>query len=444
MANLAFFVIVLALWGLAFRRPGIACGYVLAGYALEQFAQAFVPIAGENDTLCNYAIAIAVIVGVVRRIMRHGLLTIRLRTPALLMLVLLAYCYATALWSLFPSITQRILDAQLPYLVIFAGLTPVLVATPEDLDDCLTSLIVSTSISLCALLLFAEWGRRGVILPFQGWESNPLAITQAAGALLIAAIFSRTLRSLNQSTKMLGFLTILAIVAFTFLRSASRGQIVAAISTALLFSVTRKGLRWVPMVLVGIAGIVAAGFLADEFARNAARWEPDQVSHDLTVARIGEAEKLVRFWSNSNLKHILLGLGHATSNDPRLLGGYPHVVPAEVLAEEGLVGASLYTLTLASSAYFYVRALRWVSAREHDLIRATAALTFYEFLLTLKQGTLLGAPSFLLLIVLSGSLDFSKERMKRSTHETDKEKDKSTPFSSSMGKHADLSKTTSQ
>lgn len=404
MADLVFVSCVALLYFLAWRRPGVACGYVLSSYALEQFAQAFVPLAGRNDVLCNYLIAFAVVIAVARRIMRDGLGAIRFRAPSLLFLLLLGYCYATVLWSIFPETTSRLLNAQVPYMVVFVGLAPLAVNRPEDMDDCLASLIASIFTSLGLLVLFAEWGHRGVVLPYQGWESNPLALTQTAGALLIAALLSPTLAIFKQPLRGAVVLAVLCVVTMTFLRSASRGQIVAALSTTVLFASTRRGTWWIPMTLAGIGGIVASGLLADEVARNASRWDPDQVGKDISVARVGQAEELLRFWASSSPEHVWLGLGHATSNDPRLLGMYPHVVPAEVLGEEGLVGAVLYGCALIVSGFFYLRAYRLSTSRVAALIRVAAALYVYEFLLTLKQGTLLGATAFLLLGVLAGSL----------------------------------------
>src|SRR5690606_39070336 len=127
LADLVFVSCVALLYFLAWRRPGVACGYVLSSYALEQFAQAFVPLAGRNDVLCNYLIAFAVVIAVARRIMRDGLGAIRFRAPSLLFLLLLGYCYATVLWSIFPETTSRLLNAQVPYMVVFVGLAPLAV-----------------------------------------------------------------------------------------------------------------------------------------------------------------------------------------------------------------------------------------------------------------------------------------------------------------------------
>lgn len=414
MANLIFLVVVCGLYFLAFRRPGFACGYVLASYALEQCAQAFVPVAGLNDSLCNYLIAGAVLVGLAAKLMREGTAVFHFRLPAVTAVALIAYCYATLLWSLFPSTTERSLNSALPYLVVFAGLAPLLVRSPLDMDDALASFLVSSSLSLSVLLLFAQWGNRGVVLPFQGYESNPLAVTQAAGALLIVVAFGPQIRRLSLAPRVTLLAVLLTIVLFIFLRSASRGQIVSAVITTVIFSALGRGTKWLPLVFLGVFGLLAMGVLEEEVSRNAARWEADQVRGDILDARVGKAELLLSYWLRASPTHVILGLGHATAQDPRLLGGYPHVVPAEVLAEEGLVGFAIYLSALLTASFYLYRAYRQYEPETRHIVLAAGALLTYEFLLTLKQGTIFGAAAFLLLLVLPGSLVVRREEEKES------------------------------
>lgn len=402
MADLAFGVVVLLLFVVASRRPGAACGYTLAGFGLEQCAEAFVPIAGQNSTLTNYLLAGAILLGLLRQILRDGIGAQPVRLPAVLMLLLLGYCYLSVLWSVFPSVTERYLLPQLPYLVVFVGLAPLLIRRASDLQDCMLSLLLCTFFALTTLLLFAEWGGRSIVLPYQRGPSNPLVLAQCAGSMLIALALTQWGSSTRLPLRITCSLAVLLVCGLVFLRTGSRGQIVAAVATTILFVGTRKGGAWLLLAALGLAGVFASGLFADELARNAARWDPARVSQDITTARVGRAEQLLAFWSHSNLPTILLGLGHASSRDPRLLGGYPHVVPAEVLAEEGVLGALLYVLTLGTAAFYYLRGLGRSRGRKRELLRAGLALTFYEFLLTLKQGSLLGQPSFLLLVVLSG------------------------------------------
>jgi hypothetical protein len=399
VADLVFLVVVACLYGVAFRYPGAACGYVLAGTALEQCAQAFVPMANAQDTLCNYLTAGAVTVGLVSCIIQDRA-TLRLRSSSLWVLGLLGYCYLTAAWSIFPGTTVTTLNRSVPYLATFVGMAPLLVRSGRDLRHCLTALLFSSLVALALLLLFAEWGSRGVLMPGKGWETNPLALAEAAGCLLIVTAFT-PLRSKLSPTLRYALLALAVVVtALVFLRTASRGQVVASIAATVLFSLRQRGGGWL-ILSIGIGSLVLLALLPDEVARNAQRWDPEQMGEAVDRGRIHEVDKLLTFWSHSNVLHQILGLGHAAAQDPRLLGNYPHVIPAEVLAEEGIFGAVLFAVTILVGSSAHFRGLRAAAPDTQQVLAATAALFTFEFVLIWKQGSLLGASPFLLLLTLA-------------------------------------------
>jgi len=414
LANLVFLLVALCLYALALRSPGAACGYVLAGTALEQCAQALVPIANSQDTLCNYLTAGAVVVGLLSRILHDRATLPRLRTTSLWVLGLLGYCYVTVLWSIFPGTTIGALNRAVPYLVTFVGMAPLLIRSEADLRHCLTSLLFSTLFALVLLLLFAEWGARGVVLPGKGFESNPLALAESAGCLLIVTAFAPVRDKLPPSLRWALLATAIGVTALVFLRTASRGQVLASVAATLAFSVRQRGGGWIVLAL-GVGGLLLFGFLPEEVAKNAERWDPEQMRDAVDTGRVHEAERLLSFWSNSSPMHQVLGLGHAASQDPRLLGNYPHVVPAEVLAEEGIVGALLFAGTIIVAAIAHMRGLRASDQTSHRARAALAALLCFEFVLIWKQGSLLGASPLLLLLTLAPEEVRFRRRAERSS-----------------------------
>lgn len=403
MVTFIFISIVLVAYVVVFHYPGVACGLVLSSYALEQYAQATVPLAGSFSPLCNYLTAGAVVIGVGGHILRKGPRVFRVRAPGLLVLLLLSYCYATVLWSLFPSTSEALLREQIPYLAVFVGLTPIVIQDLRDLEHAMLTLVVAGTLPLIGLLVFGTWAQRGVRL-LSGHESNPLALAQAAGAVLITASLTKIVPKYFGRMWPLVACVLFVTVVLTFLRTASRGQIVAAVGVTALFSSVRKGYRWVP--LFGVAGlaILAASFGFQELEHNANRWDTERFGDDLTQGRTTRAALLLDIWSQSASQRIWLGLGNGTAQDPRVLGHYPHMVPAEVLAEEGLLGLLIYIVAIVVSLTFYAQARRSMSADRDGLIYATLSLTVYELILTFKQGTLLSAASLLLLLVLPGAL----------------------------------------
>jgi len=369
---------------------------------MEQFAQAFVPIASTNDALCNYLTAGSVLVAITAQFSRHGSKVLRLTLPMGLGLLLLLYCYATSVWSIFPSTTLTALRTQIPYLVVFVGLAPLVLQELRDLEDCLNSVIISSMVSLTGIVLFATWGSRGIMIA--GWEANPLALAQVAGALLIVATLTGQVRKMLPRTWIAALVAIGITCLVIFIRTAARGQTMAAFAIILAFSLAGKNKYWVPIVLLGVVALFGSGLMEEEIATNAARWDRDKMQGDMDDGRVDVALQLIRFWSSREVPQLVLGLGHAASQDPRLLGGYPHVVPLEVLAEEGILGFMIYVSAVGVAARYYLRAQGQYLGQAKPIVRVIWALFVFEFVLTFKQGTLLGAASFLLLLVLPGVL----------------------------------------
>lgn len=409
MANLLFLFVVFGLFGLAYLRPGIAVGITLAGFAIEQCAQAFIPMAGANNALTNYVLAGVVVVAVIRQFGRYGLGGLMPQGPTWPPLLLLGYCYLTITWSVFPSTTERSLRESLPYLCIFVGLAPLAVRSAEDLSDAFLSLIFATTGTLILLLLFAEWRGRSVYLPYGDFNSNPLALTQAAGASLICIILSPVLWRLPKVLGLSAAWITLGTVFFAFLRTGSRGQIISSIGTILVFvAATRRGIWFVPAIVGGL-GLLGTGLLEEEVRSNQVRWSERQMQRDLTEDRLGASERLLDYWSSSDLFHQIFGLGNFTASDPRILGAYPHVVPIEVLCEEGVIGAALLLTSIGVTIHYSMKAIRVSRGDVRQLFSTALALTMYEFLLTLKQGSLTGAKTFFTLLVLpAGFLAFSR------------------------------------
>jgi hypothetical protein len=391
---------------LAFARPGTACGLTMSGFVIEQAAQAFVPLAGHRDELLNYVVAAAVILAISRQLLHHGP-EILLPGPATwATLALLGYTGLTVLWSLFPSTTERSLMTAVPYLGLFAFLAPLTIQSPPDIEDALSVLIFGSTTALLLLLLFAHWEGRAIHLPDASRLSNPLALTQAAGSVLVTATLTSIVRRASGRFFVPGVAIIATVVLLAFIRTQSRGQIVGALGvTALFAAVARRGRIWLGAGALGFVLVVASGFVEEEMAANAMRWNQRQVTKDVAEDRLAWADQLFDYWLASNPTHELLGLGNAAAQDPRLLGVYPHIVPIEVLCEEGVLGALFYTLMLFVAARNYWSLVRRSNRTEVDSFApAMFALYCYEFTLTLKQGTLTGNATFLLFVTLSDSM----------------------------------------
>ena len=101
---------------------------------------------------------------------------------------------------------------------------------------------------------------------------------------------------------------------------------------------------------------------------------------------------------------LVFGLGNSASYDPHILGFYPHFVPLEVLAEEGLIGFGLYLAILFCSMRSCLRCFRSIAnePRERLLLGGIVGLCMFTLLLSFKQGSLLGNVEFFMLSIILG------------------------------------------
>ncbi len=131
------------------------------------------------------------------------------------------------------------------------------------------------------------------------------------------------------------------------------------------------------------------------------RWD-EQVAQQDVSGRLSNALFLVRL-AYSSSETILFGLGNSASYDQRILGIYPHFIPLEILAEEGLIGFALYLLIYYCTVRSVLRSFRIVAhyPKERLLLGALVGLYLFMSILSLKQGSLLlNLEPFMLGIIL--------------------------------------------
>lgn len=114
-----------------------------------------------------------------------------------------------------------------------------------------------------------------------------------------------------------------------------------------------------------------------------------------------------------SVETIIFGLGNSAASDPRILGIYPHFVPLEILAEEGLIGFALFGLVLYSTARnaFECHSQLNTTSVDRKVFAALLALFLFTSLLSLKQGSLLGnLEPFMFAIILGKQSKIFSER----------------------------------
>ena len=101
---------------------------------------------------------------------------------------------------------------------------------------------------------------------------------------------------------------------------------------------------------------------------------------------------VLREWASGSPFTWIFGLGSSASFSDTLLGGYPHLVAAEALAELGVIGFSLLmTIWVLTAKNLWKLGRRLAEfPEERGLVAVLGALFLFELVLTFKQGSLLG------------------------------------------------------
>lgn len=387
-------------------QPATAAAVAICVFALEQWAQALHPYFTRQSWAINVYVGLLVVLGLVGLILRGQLRLRGYTATGWLALAVYGYALLSVLWAprLDLSLTQWRLNA--PYLVVFVFALPWLLAHSREVSRVLSATFWLGSLLAVMLLFGVEWQDRWIVLrgAVEGSVSNPLVPAQLGGDVAIIGLLGLGFRrGLGQFLlKSAVLLCALALIV----RSGSRGQLFGLLLTLGLFWPLvsgRGGLErhviW--LVLLGVLGVVSH-LAIDWYWGGSTRFSSSEIS-GAGAGRFDAGLRLLTVWSQSP-GAILFGLGNSASFDPRIIGIYPHMVPVEVLGEEGLLGFGLYLACLVAGLREFTAAraeARDDPALAGDLTRLMA-LAFFSFLVALKQGSLLtNYPVFLFLLLIS-------------------------------------------
>ena len=401
-------VAFLALTAVSFRRPGVAIGFVLCTYGIEQALQAHSTWFVAHQWTVNAATGALALVALAGAFSRHDLARAAYPREGWLALALLGLVAFSYVWSYDRAETVEQLRAAAPYLGVFALITPLLLTRRGDLSDAMYTLLVLGTPTLLALY-GSRWTGRSIEFSvddagFYTLKGNPLAIGSLGGQVAIAVTLMnfRGAGRFWQVARWPIFVIALAVIA----KSGSRGQFIGAlIAIVALFPVSRriKNLGGFAALAFGLlVGALLTRYAMETFITESWRWSAATMYDVATESRGGMALAVIGAWAASNPVIWVIGMGSSASF--RVIGFYPHVVPAEVLAELGLVGFSLY-------AWLAVRAARsgWRAARAvaddpvaRGQVAALVAMALYNLILSLKSGSLLGSSVYFGLVILTG------------------------------------------
>lgn len=400
----AVLAIAAALCLSALLQPATAVAGAFCLFGFELWAQAthpyFVTISGRS--VINKIIGAIIVLGVVRKIFGGHRILRGYPTVGLCTVMLFLYALASTFWAPEPANSWSAFLKQAPYLVTIVFLCPLLCSTMADFERMLRATFVLGTVVACLLMFTVEWDGRSVKLPATvAYTANPLVTGQLGGTIAIIAAFLpwRKFKFLNILKWIVVPLGLLLAV-----RSGSRGQTLATIIVIFAcwpIAYRLQGFKAYVALASAIIVTVAATFWGlDAYWADSERWTEDALD-SAGETRLGRVNHIFDYWFTTPAT-IVFGLGSFAYGE--LIGGYSHVVPMEILSEQGIFGFLIYVGIVLScvknglGSFFLVR----YNPVQRTQLAILCALFMYYFLLSLKQGTMFGATPFFMAAILMG------------------------------------------
>lgn len=396
--NLGIYIaLILSLLLGTLYRPAIGLASLACIQVLDFWGQLSSPWLAENGKFTNLYVVGLIAIGLLRaqqftRVKTHGI-------PWVQVLVICLWLEAgiSLYWS--PAFTQGVGEwgKYWPYMMLHAGIAPLLIRRPIDLQHGLSAVLVLGAVLAILVDAFVRWDQRFIVSFYNPNEKfwNALAFAQMAGYVTIAAVLLN-----HRKSWLWGLLKGVAIASSVILvvKSGTRGQFVLMATLPIIFLPMSRPLGNIKTYVSGVLLVAclasATIFAYDSFTDQDERWSSGRFQSDGEL-RLMMADKLLHHWlkdSYGNPTVLLLGLGNSASFSQRILGFYPHMMVPEILGEEGLLGLGLFCLAVWMS--FRTTRSAYRLAKEDPVQRgilATLAASFtFAFILSFKQGSMVG------------------------------------------------------
>ena len=416
MLSLLILVAVLtALLIAAVVKPANALVSVISLDVLDQWAAMAHPFFAGHSYIINVFIGAMVLMAASAEYLRGRRDPLAVSWTWKLVLLLYAYALVSTVWSPLDPAGGAGADAfktAAPYLLTYLVLTPLLARRVDDLRAPFLLLLFIGPIILAAILAFGQFGSRGLVVEGSEDPTNPLPLAQY-GALITILFVITSWRKRSPWVKIaLPFVALMGI--WIIFRSQSRGPLIAlAITLVIVWLHVYPG-RITKRMGAALGGALFLGlvvYVALDAVPSAERWSSDQMSDDLG-GRWAMAAGLLDAWF-SDPATILFGLGNSAAYV--IVGFYPHIVPLEILGEEGLIGFTLWLSILLLAYRSFRRLLR--RFRDDGDVRIYIGVLFaflvYLVLISLKQNQLLSSGPMFMYAVLMSNFYAVIERVER-------------------------------
>jgi hypothetical protein len=378
-------------------------------YGMEQWAQGTSSFFIAHYKLVNVVTGLTVVLALTINLFRGRLHLNAYPLVGWVCLGLYAFAGLTFLWTDYRIGWSVRMSIQFPYVLTVLVLMPLLIYDIRDLRTGMYYMLGVGSVLVVLLALTVEWSHRSIELQGSVGEgaANPLAVaSMGAYVCILAALMN--FKGVGRLWQILRW-PIMGFGLYLPLVSGSRGQLMAAIFVILLFlPISRritnvKGFFGTVVAVAVVGAIAVAAYM--QFATDK-RWNIEEMMDAYSQSRIEWSILLLKTWLGKGPIVWFLGMGNSVSFAPWLIGIYPHIVAVEVLCEEGLIGFFLLTLAVvltiknSREIYPYLRD----NPDMRGVFAAMMALCLFEFILTFKQGSLLGNTSTFAFMIILGRL----------------------------------------
>ncbi len=294
-----------------------------------------------------------------------------------------------------------------PYMVLNVLLVPLLFRHPTDLQDGLSAILYLGAVLATLVDVFVDWDNRFIGTFWDPSETiwDPLAFPEMAGLVTLAAI----LLNHGKSWKWTGikFVAIVASIVLV-MKSETRGQFILMVTIPLVFLPFSRPVsnlkQYVIWALLGIGLVSLSLYALNSFTAIEDRWSSSTFQSDWE-GRVQMASQLLHHWwraSSGDPAAFILGLGNSASFAGNIVGFYP---------------TWCFDRNIRGRGNFWVGNLAWtfmgilsddmhsIQFFKHDPIQrgiwATLVASFvFAFLLSFKQGSLVGSGAHIFLFVI--------------------------------------------
>ena len=408
MVTLGIYVcILIALLVGTWFRPAIALASLICVKVLDFWGQMAHPFFFHYEKFTNLFMVALVGLGILRA--QPFAFRPRQMLPWVQIATICLFLYTAISLSWSPAFGKGVeqWNYNLPYMVLNVLLIPLLFRHPADLQDGLSAVLYLGAVLATLVDLFVDWDNRFIGTFWDPSETiwDPLAFPEMAGLVTLAAI----LLNHEKSWKWTGikFIAIAASIILV-MKSETRGQFILMVTIPLVFLPFSRPVsnlkQYVIWALLGIGLVSLSLYALNSFTSIEDRWSSSTFQSDWD-GRVQMASQLLHHWwraSSGDPAALILGLGNSASFAGNIVGFYPHMVPLEVLGEEGIFGLGIFLGLLWVSVRTIRTAYRLV---KHDPIQrgiwATLVASFvFAFLLSFKQGSLVGSGAHIFLFVI--------------------------------------------